>query len=44
MDFEQLNPNPVSEFPPSLGKNCEILEDPGSVKVIFTHGKVNKIM
>ena len=48
MDFEPINPNPVSEFPwtpqfpPSLGEIREILEIPVSVKEILIYAILNK--
>ena len=48
MDFEQLNPNPVSEFPldplfsPSPGEMGEILEISVSVKAILIYAILNK--
>ena len=48
MDFEPLNPNPVSEFPwtlqfsPSLGEVREILEIAVSVKAILIYAILNK--
>ena len=48
MDFEPLNPNPVSEFPldpqfsPSLEEMREILEISVSVKAILIYAILNK--
>ena len=48
MDFEPLNPNPVSEFPldpqfsPSPGEMREILEISVSVKAILIYAILNK--
>ena len=50
MDFEPLNPNPVSEFPldpqfsPSLGEMREILEISVSVRAILIYAISNKMI